>query len=195
MTKEKKSKKEDMEETEDMESEDQEEVRKETEKSNVKKKDAEEDMDEKKKVDKYLEDFFAKNIKDMFEKSIKDMATQISSEVKNELKEDMQIANDVAQKEKDRRLSDLKETLMKAPYEYSKDFLEGKALTKLEQLKEDFEQTKVYKDFVTTQEDMNRPNKEIFNDVAANSTLDRLATNDFSSGGYWGHMYGKKGGN
>jgi len=191
MTKKEKSKKEDM-ESEDMESEDQEEVRKETEKSNVKKKDAEEDMDEKKKVDKYLEDFFANNIKDMFEKSIKDMATQITSEIKNELKEDMQIANDVAQKEKDRRLSDLKETLMKAPYEYSKDFLEGKTLTKLEQLKEDFEQTKVYKDFVTTQEDMNRPNKEIFNDTAANSIIEKLATNDFSKGGYWGHIYGGK---
>jgi len=194
-----KKKKQEEEEVEDMESKDQEMVREETEKSNPKKKDKEEeskeDMDEKMKVDEYLQDFFAKNIENMFKESIKDMTTKISEEVKNELKEDMQVANEVAQKEKDRRLNDLRETLMKEPYEYSKDFLEGKPLKKLEQLKEDFEQTKAYKDFVATQEDMNAPNKELFSEISDNHVINNLATKDFSSGGYWGHIYGKKGGN
>lgn len=192
----KKKQKEEESKEDDMESKDQEEVREKTEKSHPKKKDADEKEDDKKddmekeKVDEYLQDFFAKNIKDMFQESIKDMATQITKEVKNELKEDMQIANEVAQKEKNRRLNDLKETLMKAPYEYSADFLEDKSLPELESAKAVFEGSKVYKDFVTTQEDMNRPDKELFDSVRDNDTIDRLATSDFSSGGYWGHVYG-----
>ena len=175
--KKKEKQEEEIEDPEDMDEESDDEYNEDDNKPDKKDK---KDMDETKQL-------VQEAIKDMMAEMVKDMKTQLSTEISNavktELKDDMAIANEVATQERSKRLQDLQEVLLKAPYEYTQDFLEGKSLDKLQDTKDTFEQSKAFKDFVATQEDMNKPNKELF---------EAGKIEDFVDYGSWAHLYGGK---
>ena len=137
------------------------------EKPNPAEYDEEDNMPKKKKADMdETKKLVQEAIKDMILEQVKDMRTVITEEVRAELSKDMKIANEVAMNEKSRRLQDMNDILLKDPYNFSEDFLKDKTLEKLEGMKEIFEQSKTYKDFVVTQEEAKKPNKEIFEDFS-----------------------------
>lgn len=65
-------------------------------------------------------------------------------------------------------IADLIETLQEKPYGYSKERLEGKSLERLQAMKEDFENSQLYKDFMKAQEPIEEQmevNKEVFSSM------------------------------
>lgn len=168
----------------------------------MKKKTKEEDMDseeDKETDDEYDEednDPPKKDMKELVQEAIngivdtkiaeipiKDMITEAIQEAMKPLVNDMKTASEMAHTYNTKKAEDLTELLLKEPYEYGKDFLEGKSIEELQSVKDMFEQSKAYKDFVATQEDMNKPNKELF---------EAGKIEDFVDYGMWSHLYGGK---
>ena len=98
--------------------------------------------------------------KDLIEiDAVKDM---IAEGIKEGIKEAMKPYKEQADAKES---ADFREILVKEPYGYSEDYLKDKSLTKLTDIKEDFEQSKAYKDFVEKADDfggISDVNKSLF---------------------------------
>lgn len=150
---------------------------------NMKKVEKKEDMYDKEKEDETVqdEDEEEKTVADTIpepevEEDMKKEPTvpQISPEEIKSLVADLVqkevnlITKDFQEREKRiqaKTIADLIETLQEKPYGYSKERLEGKSLERLQAMKEDFENSQLYKDFMKDQapsEDMIDINKEVF---------------------------------
>jgi hypothetical protein len=99
--------------------------------------------------------------KDMIELDVvKDMIAEAVKQATEDAMKPFKEAKDA------KKANDFRETLVKEPYGFSEDYLKDKSLTKLKEIKEDFEQSKAYKDFVEKAEDfgISDVNKSLFDE-------------------------------
>lgn len=190
MPKKDKQKEEDMKITDDTEDTDDTKDTKETKKQAVEQTSEEEKTnDPLKKGDKNYSDMKEK-VQDAVEGIVdskiekiplSDMITEALQKALEPLIEDMKTVTEIAKNHDSKKSVDLVEILQKEPYEFEKDFLEGKSLIELQSTKDTYEASKTYKDFVATQEEANKPNKEIFGKAGK--------MEDFVEYGAWDHLY------
>lgn len=163
--------------------------------------DAEYDEEDNQPKDMTEEPEAKEDMKALVQEAIKDMISEEVNKVSQPLIEKVETVSKMANDYKTeyerlrkdmeakdtKEAEDMKELLEKEPYGYAKDFLAELPLEKLLDIKGTFEASKAYKDFQTTQEEANKPNKEIFEDFSA---IDDMLERNVS--GYWGHLYGGK---
>jgi len=106
--------------------------------------------------------------KDMIEiNAVKDMIAEATKEALADAMKPYKEAEDA------KEAHDLREILIKEPYNFKEDYLKDKSLMRLKEIKEDFEQTKAYKDFVENAEDLGigDVNKSLFDEGAPQKSM------------------------